>query len=630
MKQLLAVAGAIGTLECSALAAFAVFGALSGVAGMLTPWGESVTGDNAWRDYPRPQMVRGNWTCLNGFWDYAITSNVNHMAVEVAKGKILVPFAFEAPLSGVGRLVEPHEKMVYTRQIEVHPKKGLRTLLNFEAVDWRASVFVNGVEAMDAPHEGGNLPFSVDITPFVRDGMNDLKVVVWDPTHTFINAGGKQNDKTAGCFYTRVSGIWQTVWMEEVPEKYIRGYKVVTDIDNSTARFEFDIAGGGDVTVKVEGLSSEQPTVRTADHVAEVKIPNAELWSPENPKLYEFTAKCGRDEIRGYFAMRKIDRAKDSKGHWRFRLNNKFMFPIGTLDQGWWPDGLLTPPSLAACEHDIRTLKDCGYNMMRKHIKVEPRLYYHLCDKLGLMVFQDAPSPAGSCNIFNDEKSLQRYGMFRREWKEEVDHLFSVPSIVMWIPYNEAWGQPDAEYTENTLRWTRRYDPTRLVGGPSGWNDFEGGEWVENPGHKIIRDPGVAEASDPSCDTVDQHNYPGPGQCARHGNRISLLGEFGGLGLRIPGHLWDAKKSWGYAGTGKVANREENQKHYLELMDKLIPLVKDGLAGAVYTQTTDVEIEINGLMTYDRKVQKFDSEVLKSAHEKIISVAADAAKSIEE
>ena len=596
--------------------AFVVLGALSGVAEMMTPWGESVTGDNAWRDYPRPQMVRGNWTCLNGLWDYAITSNVNHMAVEIAKGKVLVPFAFEAPLSGVGRLVEPHEKMIYTRQIEVHPKKGMRTLLNFEAVDWRASVFVNGVEAMDAPHEGGNLPFTVDITPFVREGANELKVIVWDPTHTFVNAGGKQNNKTNGCFYTRVSGIWQTVWMETVPEQYIEGYKVVTDVDKGEVRIEVKVKGEGEQRMEISVFDPEGKKVAEATpsftFTSRLHLESPELWSPENPKLYEFTATCGADKIRGYFAMRKIDKAKDAKGNWRFRLNNKFIFPMGTLDQGWWPDGLLTPPSLAACEHDIKTLKACGFNMMRKHIKVEPRLYYHLCDKLGLMVFQDAPSPAGECNIFDDTKSLQRYGMFRREWKAEMDHLFNVPSIVMWIPYNEFWGQPDADYTDNTLRWTKRYDPTRLVGGPSGWIDFEGGDGVVKG--QIVRDVS-AESDNPAADTVDQHNYPGPGQCTHRKNRISLLGEFGGLGLRIPGHLWNEKGSWGYGGTSEVVSREANQKHYLELMDKLIPLIRDGLAGAVYTQTTDVELEINGLMTYDRKVLKYDPAVLKAAHE---------------
>ena len=596
---------------------------------MMTPWGERVTAENAWREYPRPQMVRSGWTNLNGFWDYQITSNACNAAkpTVIASGRILVPFCFESPLSGVGRLVQPNEKMVYSRTVEAHPRRGFRTLLNFEAVDWRTQVFVNGTEATDVPHEGGNLPFSVDITDFLKDGLNDLRVVVWDPTDTFIAAGGKQNERTKGCFYTRVSGIWQTVWMEEVPEKHITGYRVVTDIDNSTVRFDFDLAGGGDVEVKIDGVLQSGESTESGEVV--VKIPNAKLWSPEEPNLYAFTARYGEDEIRGYFAMRKFGKARDAKGNWRFQLNNAFVFPQGTLDQGWWPDGLLTPPSAEACEADIRTLKSCGFNMMRKHIKVEPRIYYHLCDRLGIMVFQDAPSCAGLRNIFDETKSLQRYGMYRREWKEEIDHLFNVPSIVMWIPYNEAWGQPDAEYTRDTLRWTRRYDPSRLVSGPSGWNDYEGGELVANPGHRIVRDPGFGESDDPSCDTVDQHNYPGPGQCARHRNRISLLGEFGGVGLQIPGHLWDATNSWGYAGVGRIT-REEARKRYLELNEALLPLIADGLAGTVYTQTSDVEIEVNGLLTYDRKVLKFDPTELRAVHGKVREAADRAAKCAEE
>ncbi len=378
------------------------------LAALMTSEGARVTPGNAWRDYPRPQMVRANWTCLNGLWDYAITSNVNQQAVEVQKGKILVPFAFEAPLSGVGRLIAPHEKMIYTRSIEVHPRKGFRTLLNFEAVDWRTSVFVNGVEATDVPHEGGNLPFTVDITPFVRDGSNDLKVVVWDPTHTFIASGGKQNDRTHGCFYTRVSGIWQTVWMEEAPDAFIRDFRVVTDIDRGT------------VTFAVEGSSVRAPTAQVrvldgeaviAEGVTGTAIPlprDVRLWTPETPNLYGCEIVYGADRVTGYFALRKIDRAKDAQGHWRFRLNNEFVFPLGTLDQGWWPDGLLTPPSAAACERDIRTLKELGFNMMRKHLKVEPRIYYSLCDRLGILLFQDAPSPAGEANIYDQTKSLQR------------------------------------------------------------------------------------------------------------------------------------------------------------------------------------------------------------------------------
>lgn len=598
---------------------------------LMTPWGEKVTAENAWREYPRPQLVRDNWTNLNGYWDYSIVTNAGLRLGEVTKGKILVPFCFESSLSGVGRIIEPKEKMVYTRKFNAQKKNGKRLLLNFEAVDWRTQVFINGIEAMDAPHENGNQAFSVDITKFIKNGENDLKVVAWDPTHTFVITGGKQNDKSKGCFYTRVSGIWQTVWMEEVPDNYIKSYHVVTDIDRGEVRFTFKASGDITEDVEIDVFDAEGRRVATAENEADegvvVKMPrNFKLWSPSSPYLYTFKARFDDDKFDGYFGMRKIERAKDAKGVWRFRLNNEFIFPIGTLDQGWWPDGLLTPPSVEACEFDIKTLKKCGFNMLRKHIKVEPRIYYYLCDKIGILLFQDAPSPVGHCNLFNLEKSLQRYGMFRREWKEEIDTLRNHPSIVMWIPYNEAWGQPDVEYTDNTLRWTKRYDPTRLVGGPSGWSDYEGGDMVTYPETALVRDPDIEESADPASDVVDNHTYPGPAQCRQHKHRISLLGEFGGLGLRIPGHIWDEKNSWGYANTGKVASREDNQKHYLELMEKLYPLIDTGLAGAVYTQTTDVETEINGLMTYDRKVFKYDFDVLVEAHRKVVERADKVSK----
>lgn len=625
----------LGSLALALMCSAAHSQSVTNAPPMLTAWGAKVTSANAWRDYPRPQLVRENWTNLNGDWNYEITSNAVKGAVSVAKGRIRVPFAFESCLSGVRRLIAPHEKMVYSRTFVAHPVRGMRTILNFEAVDWRAQVFVNGMEATDVPHEGGNLPFSVDVTPFVREGANELRVVAWDPTWTFIASGGKQNESSGGCFYTRVSGIWQTVWMEEIPECHVRSYRVTTDIDTGEVRFSFVVSQADPkepISVEVLGEDGKSVIVKARSPVGEdlvLRMPKGyRLWSPDSPTLYSFRARFGHDAFAGYLGMRKIDRARDAKGAWRFRLNGKFIFPLGTLDQGWWPDGLLTPPSLDACANDIQTLKRLGFNMLRKHIKIEPRAYYRLCDELGILVFQDAPSPAGIGNILDATKSLQRYGMFRREWKEEIDLLANHPSIVMWIPYNESWGQPDADYTADTLKWTKRYDPTRLVGGPSGWNDYEGGEmFCPNP-WKIVRDAWRSdeESDNPSADTVDQHNYPGPGQCRNRKNRISLLGEFGGLGLQIPGHVWNPNGSWGYADTGKVANREESQRQYLRLIDGLLPLIADGLGGAVYTQTSDVELEINGLMTYDRKVVKYDVQALKAAHERVLKAAAAADK----
>lgn len=602
-----------------------MFTLFAAVTALLTTWGSEITADNAWRLYPRPQMVRESWQCLNGMWDYSITTNNSALAVETQKGRILVPFAFEAPLSGVGRLIKADETMVYSRNFELSVKPGERVLLNFEAVDWRAHVFVNGIEA-GLPHEGGNIPFSYDITKLVKNGTNSLTVYVWDPTHEFIVAGGKQNDRTYACFYTRVSGIWQTVWLEKVPSTYIKDYNVVPDIDKGEITFDFEVAGDepyANVEVLVHnGPDVSQKVIKTAKTRAgrsvTVKMPeDFKLWSPDAPNLYAFTAKCGADKIEGYFAMRKFGKIKDANGHWRFALNNKEFFVLGTLDQGWWPDGLLTPPSEDAMIFDIMTLKNAGYNTMRKHIKVEPRRYYALCDKIGLVLMQDAPSPVGNMNNFDKKKNLQRYGMFRREWKEEIDLLKKVPSICVWVPYNEGWGQPDARRTADTLRWTKSYDPTRLVDGPSGWFDYEGG----NPGKKDMAWLSK-ELENPSSDIVDHHIYRGPGQASNRVHRISLLGEFGGLGHPVKGHMMFDQKTWGYGGVADTSTKEGLQKAYTGLMDKLLPMIDVGLAGVIYTQTTDVEIEINGLLTYDRKVMKFDNDFLKREHRKVLDHAA--------
>ena len=601
---------------------------------LMTKWGEKVTPENAWREYPRPQMVRGNWTNLNGEWDYAITSVTNTPGrPEKWDGKILVPFALESALSGVGKLLEPDQFLWYTRKIQVKKSGegedggGERILLHFGGVDFRTMVFIGHQEVTDVPHEGGQNPFTLDITDYVTDGENDLTVCVWDPTEDFVNSRGKQSFKPSGCFYTRVSGIWQTVWMERVPEKYIRGYKVVTDVDASTVRFEFDLnreqGTGNREQVKVTVMGAVTTPVREdADGTVKIKISDAKLWSPEEPNLYEFTAKYGKDEIKGYFGMRKIEKRKDEKGVLRFFLNNKPYFVLGTLDQGWWPDGLLTPPSEEAMAFDIQTLKDCGFNTMRKHIKVEPMRYYALCDKMGLLVIQDLPSGSGDWADPMKAETVKRYGLQRQEMKEMMDGLQAVPSIVMWNPYNEGWTQPGEFLTHAMLDFTRRYDPARLVNGPSGCWDWEGGhllpkgwDWT-NRVETAHKPTGVCE----SADTVDMHLYRGPTMFAVNDRRISFLGEFGGLGHPVPGHLWkESTDSWGYGGIEDTKTREGLEKTYLALMGQLANLAERGLGGSIYTQTTDVEIEINGLMTYDRKVLKFDPAVLRRAHEKIVA-----------
>ena len=593
------------------------------LAVLMTPWGENGAYLTGHADYPRPQLVRANWTNLNGLWDYSLETNtVNGIVVERARGKIRVPFCFESALSGVGVPVTPEDRMIYRRTVELHPRRGFRTLLNFEAVDYSTQVFVNGVEATDVPHEGGNLPFSVDITPYVKDGVNRLEVKVWDPTEGQFGGRGKQALNPSGCYYTRVSGIWQTVWLEEVPEDYIRDCRITTDIDNSTARFEFDLAGRGDVMVKVDEVSQSGESGESGEVV--VKIPNAELWSPENPKLYEFTAKYGEDEVRGYFAFRSVSKAVDAQGHMRFFLNGRPFYPLATLDQGWWPDGLLTPPCEEAMAFDLRMLKDMGFNSLRKHIKVEPRRYYYLCDRLGLAVIQDLPSGHEGMAQIDKPAARRRYGFARGEFKEMIDHLRNEPCIIMWMPYNEGWGQPTSDLTRETLRWTRRYDPSRLVGGPSGWDDWEGGRHMKSwltkwKGGFETAPEALAADGEMSADTVDWHVYPGPALPVADRGRLSFLGEFGGLGLRVPGHLWKEDAAWGYGDTSKATDPNEMQGRYLKLMSEVRGLVGKGLAGSVYTQTSDVEIEINGLATYDRKVVKYDVMALRAAHKAILS-----------
>ena len=598
---------------------------LAQAASMTTPWGDKVTAENAWREYPRPQMVRSGWTCLNGQWDYAVTSVTNTPGRPSAwDGKILVPFALESKLSGVGKLLEPDQFLWYTRTIDCAKRPGERILLHFGAVDFRTMVFIGHDEVTGVPHEGGQNPFTLDITDFVKDGANELTLCVWDPTEDFVNSRGKQSFKPTGCYYTRVSGIWQTVWMENVPETYIGGYTVETDIDAGTATFRFDVrspkSNRPEVEVSVAGVKAA-----SVNGSVTIRMPEGfRLWSPEEPNLYDFVARCGNDSVNGYFGMRKFAKGKDKNGVLRFFLNNRPYYVMATLDQGWWPDGLLTPPSEEAMAFDIQTLKDCGFNAMRKHIKVEPLRYYHLCDKMGLLVVQDLPSGAHNWKSPIEAETTARYHLQRREQKEMMDTLQAVPSIVMWCPYNEGWTQPGEFLTHSMLDFVRRHDPTRLVNGPSGYWDWEGGEILPNGWSK--REPtahkpaGVCEAAD----TVDVHYYRGPAMFPVNDRRISFLGEFGGLGHPVEGHLWkaspDGRGNWGYGGIKDTSTREGLEKTYLGLMDKLAPLVEKGLAGSVYTQTTDVEIEINGLMTYDRRVLKFNPAVLKAAHEKIIGI----------
>ena len=616
------------------------------LAAMMTPFGEKVTADNAWREYPRPQMVRANWQCLNGEWSWQVTKVAETAAMpkEWQAKKILVPFAIESPLSGIGRLMEADEYLWYRRTFTAAKRPGERVILHLDAVDFRAQVFV-GHHEVDVPHESANVPIVADITDLVKDGENELTVCVWDPTELgAFGSTGKQIHKPQSCFYTRSSGIVGSVWTENVPETYIHSYKVTTDIDMGTVTFTFNVEGAygdkGEIAIfnaeaQSSGANASLPlcdsALKTSFHHGEpvtIKMPkDFACWSPENPKLYHFTAKYGKDVVKGYFGMRKFEKRKDAKGVLRFFLNNRPYYILGTLDQGWWPDGLLTPPSEEAMAFDIRTLKEYGFNSMRKHIKVEPLRYYYLCDKMGLLLMQDMP-----CDFPEDRHEIPgghgtdtvRYGFYRRDWKRVMDHLMNVVSIGVWIPYNEAWGQPREFLTHSTLDWTSRYDPTRLVNGPSGWNDYEGGNYVYEArvGHwrgkrkpSAHKPAGECEAAD----FVDYHHYPEPVMPPVNDRRISFLGEFGGIAFKVKDHLWDVNdKNYGYI---EDSDPKALERRYLDYMDKVAEFAAVGMGGSIYTQTTDVEREVNGLMTYDRKVFKFDKEVLKAAHRKIIEAA---------
>ena len=628
------------------LTMFATAGAALAQTVMMTEWGEKVTPENAWRDYPRPQMVRGNWTNLNGQWDYAVTSITNTFGRPANwDGKICVPFALEAPLSGCGgKLLEPNQYLWYTRKIHLDPKPGEKILLHFGAVDFRAIVYLGHDEVTVTPHEGGQLPFTVDLTPYAKKGENTLTVLVWDPTQDYVNSRGKQSFKTWACFYTRMSGIWQTVWMETVPEKYIADYDVTTDIDKGEVTFTFKVDGlrYGDVecgnvevlpipringnTGNISTLATVKATFRPGEPCT-VKMPSGfGLWSPESPKLYDFTAKFGKDEIKGYFGMRKFEKRKDAKGYLRFFLNNKPYYVMGTLDQGWWPDGLLTPPGEEAMAFDIQTLKNCGFNTMRKHIKVEPLRYYALCDKLGLLVLQDMPCSRTDRMDPYKWETVKGYSLYREELKGMIDLLRKVPSIVMWVPYNEGWSQHDWNLTHTTYDFVKKYDATRLVDGPSGWQDYEGGELALPRKPRTVTKHLPADACE-IADVVDYHYYRGPAMPPVNDRRVSFLGEFGGLGHPVAGHIWAefeqgkvlGKKTgnWGYGGIEDTKTPEGLEKTYLGLMEKLGEFAAKGLAGSIYTQTTDVEIEINGLLTYDRKKLKYNPDTLKKAHDRI-------------
>ena len=559
-----------------------------------TQWSEQVNPDNVLPEYPRPIMERTEWKNLNGLWDYAIIEKGKH-SPSVFDGKILVPFAVESSLSGVAKTVGAEKELVYRRSFDVPSSwKGKKVLLHFGAVDWKTDVWVNDVKV--GSHTGGFTPFSFDITEALQGKNNTLLVKVWDPTDKGYQPRGKQVSRPEGIWYTPVTGIWQTVWLEPVSESYIQDLRITPDIDNSLLSLKAlvkDATSKDLVEVKVfDGQQLVAQGKSINGECVQVAMPeNAKLWSPESPFLYTLKVSLKQggklvDEVSSYAAMRKYSSKRDANGIVRLELNNKPLFQFGPLDQGWWPDGLYTAPTDEALLYDIQKTKDFGFNMIRKHIKVEPARWYTYCDKLGIIVWQDMPSGDRNPEWQNRKyfegtemkRSAESEACYRKEWKEIMDALYSYPCIGTWIPFNEAWGQFK---TPEIVEWTKQYDPTRLVNPASGGNHYTCG------------------------DMLDLHNYPAPELYLYDAQRATVLGEYGGIGWVVQGHIWEPDRNWGYI---QFNSSKEVTDEYVKYAEKLYDLIPRGFSAAVYTQTTDVEVEVNGLMTYDRKVIKLDEK----------------------
>ncbi|MGA2863578.1 MAG: sugar-binding domain-containing protein [Verrucomicrobiota bacterium] len=531
---------------------------------LKTRWAKDVSPGNALPEYPRMQMVRQDWLNLNGLWDLKLADGTG--------AKILVPYPVESALSGV---MKHSDRLTYRRAFEVPKEWGhKRVLLHFGAVDWEAKVSVNGKEL--GTHRGGYDGFSFDITDsLTASGPQELTVTVFDPTDAGQQPHGKQVLKPGGIMYTPCSGIWQTVWLEPVSEAGIESLQITPDLDGGTVRVKVNARFHGPIEEAVRvvavALEAGKEVARVKGEPGEelrLPIANPHLWSPDDPFLYDLRIEMGQDAVTSYFGMRKIAIAKDDAGVNRLMLNGKFVFQVGPLDQGFWPDGIYTAPTDEALRFDVESTKKLGMNCTRKHVKVEPDRWYYWCDKLGLLVWQDMAAGGNG----NAEAKKQ----FEVELKRLIEGRWTHPSIIMWVVFNEGWGQYD---TERLTAWVKRMDPSRLVNNASGWTDQKCG------------------------DVIDMHNYPGPGSPKPEATRAAVLGEFGGLGLGVDGHTW-TKQTWGYRG---MSSREELTRSYVKLLTKAWALKDNpGLCAVIYTQITDVESECNGLLTYDREVVKVD------------------------
>ena len=590
---------------------------------ILTPWGKAIQPEKVLPEYPRPQMRREAWLNLNGLWRFAITGRDAGVPREFP-GEILVPFPIESALSGVMQPLFPDQLLWYRRTFRI-PEAwlGQRILLHFGAVDWETHVWLNGDEI--GSHRGGFIPFTFELTEYISTGENELIVSVWDPTDQHWQQRGKQSLAPKTIWYSAASGIWQTVWLEPVPEAYLEAFTLAPRFDDQELEVHLEVSGQGEAVAAKLRVRDGDHTIATvvgqADEIFGLKLPGFIPWNPEIPHLYDLiiTLKDKNDNIldtvETYFGMRKFSLGKDKGGRTRFFLNNQPYFQYGPLDQGYWPDGLLTPPSDDALRFDIEQMKALGCNMIRKHIKVEPARYYYHCDRIGMIVWQDMINGAQAVGsllsvleiFFNlplpDDLSYKRAGReeeesrqdFNRELNEMIAYLYNAVCIGMWVSFNEGWGQFDAY---KTAEWVKKLDPTRLVDHASGWFDQGGGDFISQ--HVYFRKLKPKPPSE---------------------ERAVILSEFGGYTLNLDEHVWNPEKVFGYR---KFKTQEALTKGYVKLIEEqLIPWVEAGLSGAVYTQTTDVEIETNGYLTYDREVMKMDPAQVRAVHEKIFSAAGN-------
>lgn len=583
------------------------------MSNIRTQWFDKVDRRLPLAEYPRPQFERKDWICLNGEYDYAVTGDTAD-APKKYDGKILVPFSVESELSGVGKALLPEQRLWYRRKFTVGKEfSGKEALLHFGAVDWQCSVWVNG--KLVGEHTGGYNPFTFNITDVITEGENELVVKVFDPTDAGHQQRGKQILVTKGFWYTATSGIWQTVWLEPVNRCRIDSLRLVPDIDEGVIRINIKrtCKCGGKLYAKVLEGDKVVFDSEIADKAA-IPVPDARLWSPEDPFLYTLllTLDCNgeKDEVSSYFGMRKFSIVKDSAGIPRLGLNNKPYFQRGLLDQGYWPESQLTPPTDEAMIFDIEKMKELGYNMLRKHIKEEPLRWYYHCDRLGMLVWQDMISGgqyignvlAGVLPNINIHVKDSKYKSFKRdkpEWRQEfkdelfgmIDNLYNCVSICCWVPFNEGWGQFDAKEIGTAIK---NYDPSRFVDHASGWHDQGGPEFKSI--HKYILPVHAPTAR-------------------RTAGRPIVLSEYGGYSWNIVEHAWNPKRSFGYI---MFKNSEKLSAAYKRLHEsQVIPLINKGLCATVYTQVSDVEFEVNGIYSYDRKILKLDADTVRAVNAKL-------------